>query len=161
MEDVRQTLQTLDLNGDGILTVEEVIHTFESKKEMEWNHDLMALLTDFADTENKVQIDKVVQFFSFMEDFSTCDDPEQGKKVMLRFLRFIDDNGDGSLSRTEAQNGFEKMKMWQDIKEIFDDLENDKGKVSIKGVSQITSTLTPFLIYFSSEFMVRLEENWH
>ena len=148
MEDVRQTLQKLDLNGDGILTVEEVIHTFESKKEMEWNHDLMALLTDFADTENKVEIDKVVQFFSFMEDFSTSDDPEQGKKVMLRFLRFIDDNGDGSLSRTEAKNGFEKMKMWQDIKEIFDDLENDQGKVLIKGITNNVHSFAIFNLFF-------------
>ena len=148
MEDVRQTLQTLDLNGDGILTVEEVIHTFESKKEMEWNHDLMALLTDFADTENKVQIDKVVQFFSFMEDFSTCDDPEQGKKVMLRFLRFIDDNGDGNLSKNEAQSGFEKMKMWQDIKGIFVGLENDKGKVSIRGISLQFDEFFAIFFYF-------------
>ena len=66
MENVRQTLQALDLNGDGILTVEEVLHTLDNKKEVEWNLDLMALLTDFADAENKVEIDKVVQFFGFM-----------------------------------------------------------------------------------------------
>ena len=170
MENVRQTLQALDLNGDGILTVEEVLHTLDNKKEVEWNLDLMALLTDFADAENKVEIDKVVQFFGFMEDFSACEDPEQGKKVMLRFLRFIDDNGDGNLSKNEAQSGFEKMKMWQDIKGIFVDLENDKGKVSIKGISlQLDEFFANFLFIFFyptlitkffPAFMTRLEENW-
>ena len=167
MENVRQTLQALDLNGDGILTVEEVLHTLDNKKEVEWNLDLMALLTDFADAENKVEIDKVVQFFGFMEDFSTCEGPKQGKKVMLQFLRFIDDNGDGNLSKTEAQSGFEKMKMWQDIKGIFVDLENDKGKVSIKGISLqfdefFAIIIIIFFFYptFSPAFMTRLEENW-
>ena len=170
MENVRQTLQALDLNGDGILTVEEVLHTLDNKKEVEWNLDLMALLTDFADAENKVEIDKVVQFFGFMEDFSTCEGPKQGKKVMLQFLRFIDDNGDGNLSKNEAQSGFEKMKMWQDIKGIFVDLENDKGKVSIKGISlQLDEFFANFLFIFFhptlitkffAAFMTRLEENW-
>ena len=86
---------------------------------------------------------------------------------MLRFLRFIDDNGDGNLSKNEAQSGFEKMKMWQDIKGIFVDLENDKGKVSIKGISlQFDEFFAIFFFYptlitnFFPAFMTRLEENW-
>ena len=141
MEDVKQQLQELDLNGDGLITTEEVLDLVE-KKETDWNVELMALLTEFADNEGKVPIDKVVEYFKIMEEFASGG-PEEGKKVMLKFLHFIDDNGDGRISRCEAKKGFEKMQIWPDVKPIFYVLACEKGKVSIK------------------EFMDKLEESWY
>ena len=139
MEDVKQQLQELDLNGDGMITTEEVLDLVE-KQETDWNVELMALLTDFADNEGKVPIGKVVEYFKIMEEFASGG-PEEGKKVMLKFLHFIDDNGDGRISRYEAKKGFEKMKIWPDMKPIFEGIACDEGKVSI------------------TEFMAKLKES--
>ena len=140
MKDVKQQLQKLDRNNDGILTAQEVLDMFENQG-TDFNFELMLLLTEFADMEGKVHIDKVVKYLQIMDEFASAAGPEEEKKVMLNFLHFIDDNGDGRISRYEAKKGFEKMKIWPDVKPIFEGLACDEGKVSI------------------NEFMAKLKES--
>ena len=90
-------------------------------------------------------------FFNIVESMENCDSKEDTMKVLKKLFKFFDEEGDGKLSKAEAKIGFERMDLWKGkMDEVFEELKDDEGKVSIKGVmtgwSENTYTYKPFLL---------------
>ena len=73
-------------------------------------------------------------FFKIVESIENCESKEDTMKVLKKLFKFFDENGDGKLSKAEAKIGFERMDLWKgEMDEVFEELKDDQGKVSIKG----------------------------
>ena len=69
-----------------------------------------------------------------MGGFDTAESNKDLLKVLNKLFNFFNENGDGKLSRVEAKVGFERAEMWEgNMDEVFEELKDDQGKVSIKG----------------------------
>ena len=55
-----------------------------------------------------------------------------------KLFKFFDENGDGKLSKVEAQNGFEMIGKWEGaIKDDFEAMAGEDGKVPIEGETKL------------------------
>ena len=69
-----------------------------------------------------------------MEGFETCESNEEALEIREKVFKFFDENGDGKLSKAEAKAGFGRMDAWKgEMEDVFEELKDDKGEVSIKG----------------------------
>ena len=83
---------------------------------------------------------------------------------MKKLFKFFDESGDGKLSKAEAKIGFERMDLWKGkMDEVFEELKDDEGKVSIKGEMTGWSENTcikPFnLLPFLLDLMNHMDES--
>ena len=73
-------------------------------------------------------------FFKIVESIENCESKEDTMKVLKNLFKFFDENGDGKLSKAEAKIGFERMDAWKGtMDEVFEELKDDQGRVSIEG----------------------------
>ena len=73
-------------------------------------------------------------FFKIMESMEKSESKKDTLKAMKKLFKFFDESGDGKLSKAEAKIGFERMDLWKGhMDEVFEELKDDKGQVSIKG----------------------------
>ena len=71
-------------------------------------------------------------FFHIMEFLETS--KENPVEALEKLFKFFDKNGDGKLSKVEAKTGFSSLGCWEgDIENVFEELKDDDGKVSIEG----------------------------
>ena len=69
-----------------------------------------------------------------MKSLENCESKKDALKVSKKLFKFVDENGDGKLSKAEAKAGFGRMDAWKgDMEDVFEELKDDKGEVSIKG----------------------------
>ena len=69
-----------------------------------------------------------------MESLGNCESKKDKLKVVKKLFKFVDENGDGKLSKAEAKAGFGRMDAWKgEMEDVFEELKDDKGEVSIKG----------------------------
>ena len=157
-EKTKVFLEKLDLDGDGLVTPDEIE---ASREKMDLGEDTYQFLETFADEDGKIKIEKVLgkdsnkvltldsktkkyettqqtlyfpDFFQIVEDFGACESKEDKLKGFEKLFKFFDENGDGKLSEAEAKLGFKKLGMWKDdMDKVFEELKDDEGKVSIEG----------------------------
>ena len=103
-------------------------------------------------------------FFKIVENIENCESKEDTMKVLKKLFKFFDENGDGKLSKAEAKIGFERMDLWKGkMDEVFEELKDDQGKVSIKGEMTCWSDHTciqPFnLLPLLLDLMKHIEED--
>ena len=69
-----------------------------------------------------------------MKSLENCESKKDTLKVVKKLFKFFDENGDGKLSKAEAKTGFSSLGCWEgDIENVFEELKDDDGKVSIEG----------------------------
>ena len=73
-------------------------------------------------------------YFKILESLEKSESKKDTLKAMKKLFKFFDESGDGKLSKAEAKIGFERMDLWKGkMDEVFEELKDDQGKVSIKG----------------------------
>ena len=73
-------------------------------------------------------------FFKIMESMEKSESKKDTLKAMKKLFKFFDESGDGKLSKAEAKTGFERMDLWKGkMDEVFEELKDDQGRVSIEG----------------------------
>merc|ERR1712004_765069 len=136
VKELEALLKNIDLNGDGFLTPVEfrasMMENFGEDYEPDSDdEDFFELLGSFDD--DKVKIKKVTDFLKIMESLENCESKKDKLKVAKKLFKFVDENGDGKLSKAEAKAGFGRMDAWKgEMEDVFEELKDDKGEVSIK-----------------------------
>ena len=147
---IKAMLEELDLNRDGFVTTAEVL-SIMGEVDADDEEFFESLGLSLTDENDKVKIEKVAgrysktqkiwnnieciftEFLQILESFENAD-KKLDKELLNKLFNFFDENGDGKLSRVEAKVGCERFDMWKGgIDEIFEELKDDEGKVSIKG----------------------------
>merc|ERR1712062_576855 len=128
-EEMMVILKYLDLDRDGFITEEEVKKTIIEKNGEDSPFvgeagEFLALFGQFRDADGKVPLKKIAEFMK------TSTDMVEG---LGKLFKFFDENGDGKLSKVEAQNGFEMIGKWEGaMKDDFEAMAGEDGKVPIE-----------------------------
>ena len=128
IDDIVELVRELDVNGDGMLSPQEV------KNAIDQDDELVELIGSLANSRGLVMADKVIEFFIMLEEVEDAAETGANKRMLTKLYNFIDENGDGKLSDKEVKIGLKRFNLWDDVtKEIFNSLKGQDGKVKVKG----------------------------
>ena len=78
---------------------------------------------------------QIPDYVQIAEIMKTSTDMVEG---LGKLFKFFDENGDGKLSKVEAQNGFEMIGKWEGaMKDDFEAMAGEDGKVPIEGETKL------------------------
>ena len=103
---------------------------------------------------------QIPDYVQIAEIMKTSTDMVEG---LGKLFKFFDENGDGKLSKVEAQNGFEMIGKWEGaMKDDFEAMAGEDGKVPIEGEMKLhirsTKSYIVQLFHVSLELMNKLKQ---